>query len=95
MSYPMFIIAVTILAIMIMVLVVIYWGKRHVPESLVGMYALLYASNAQVECGEMEGSSPQERARKLESKAQYKYGEYPDGMHHGVYRMEDEKEPVD
>lgn len=45
MSYPMFIIAVTILAIMIMVLVVICWGRRqaigHVPESLVGMYALL------------------------------------------------------
>lgn len=95
MSPLLFTTAITILVMMIAVLVVIYWGGQeqvisHPPESLAGMYALLYASNAQLECGEMEGNSPEKRARKLKkSGAKYKYGEYPDGVHHGIYRVDD------
>lgn len=65
----MFNIAVAILVTMIWVLVAIYWRQRqtigHVPVSLAGMYALLYTSNAQEECGEMVGNTPQKRATRL------------------------------
>lgn len=95
MDPSMFTISVSILVLMIIVLVVVYWGQRqpigHLPESLVGMYALLYASNAMEECAELMGRNPKERAQSLKELGfEYAYGEFQDGKRYGVYREEDD-----
>lgn len=95
MNSAMFTISVSILVLMIVVLVVVYWGQRqpigYMSASLVGMYALLYASNAMEECAELTGRNPKERAQSLEEiGSKYAYGEFQDGKHYGVYREGDD-----
>lgn len=90
----MFFLSVSILLFMVVVLVVFYWGQRqpvgHLPQSLAGTYALLYASNAKEECGKLHGRNPKERAKRLEEvERKYVYGSFDDGRHYGVYRVED------
>lgn len=96
MSVAMYSILVSGLLMTIAMLVVIYWGLKHPdgqrPESLAGMYALLYASNAREECGQLSGANPVERAKRLKALGgKYVYGRFPDGTHHGVYRSEELK----
>lgn len=91
MNTAMYLVLVSGLFMMIAMIVVIYWGRKHPdgqrPESLAGMYALLYASNAKEECGQVDGPNPVERAKKLKALGGlYVYGRFPDGRHHGVYR---------
>lgn len=93
-SSMMFSISAAILIGTIAVSVVIYSTQRqpigHLPESLAGMYALLYASNAMEECGNVVGINPNERAMRLaELGLKYVYGPFPDGEHYGVYRVDD------
>lgn len=98
----MFYLAASILAIMIVVLVVLYWDQRqpigNLPRTLAGMYALLYASNAKEECGKIHGGNPERRARRLEElKGMYVYGMFFSGAnkHYGVYREGDSLEDED
>lgn len=93
----MYKIAAAILFFIMAVLVSLYWGKRrgrfkgHLPRSLGTMYALLYASNAQEECGEVEGVDPEERAKKLRKLGHfYGFGEFYNHQkrHVGIYREE-------
>lgn len=98
----MFSLAASILAIMIVVLVVLYWDQRqpigNLPNTLAGMYALLYASNAKEECGKIYGRNPKQRARRLEErKGMYVYGMFSSGgsKHYGVYREGDLPEEED
>lgn len=93
MSTQMFYIAASIILILILVLVGIYWKPRaplgHVPQSLGEMYAALYASNAKEECGKIRGVNSRERARRLEELGgEYRYGVFDTegGRHYGVSR---------
>lgn len=92
MNTEMFFLSVLILLFMAVVLVVLYWGQRqpvgHLPHSLAGTYALLYASNAKEECGNLRGRNSKERAKRLEEvESKYVYGPFDDGRHYGVYRV--------
>lgn len=90
MSVYMLAIAATILIYTIVVLVVLYSWQRprvvgHVPTSLAGMYALLYASNAKDYCG--FGRTPEERAQSLGGMYSYEGFKAEDGARRfGVYR---------
>lgn len=94
----MFYLAIGILGFMVGVLVVLYSTQQqyvvgHLPTSLAAMYAHLYASNSQEECGRVEGRNSEERGKALEALGlRYSYGWFPGGGHVGVYRekMEDE-----
>lgn len=93
-STEMFFLSVLILLFMVVVLVVLYWGQRqpvgHLPHSLAGTYALLYASNAKEECGTLRGRNSKERAKRLkEVERKYVYGPFDGGRHYGVYRVGD------
>lgn len=90
-SSLMFILAASIILTIMTVLTFLYLRRRqpvgNVPETLAGMYALLYASNAKEECGKLYGKDPKERAKNLEEfEGQYVYGSFQDGEHYGVYR---------
>lgn len=89
-NFKMFVLTAVILVYTIVVLVVVYMWKRpqiygYLPTSLLGMYALLYASNAKEYCG--TGSTPAKRAMALSGT--YAYGSFlgADGKtHYGVNR---------
>lgn len=100
MSSEMFYLAVAILLFMIGVLGALYWGQRqpigHLPESLAGTYALLYASNAKEECGKLRGRNSKERSKKLEElEMKFMYGPFLGGRHYGVYCVGEEVEGDD
>lgn len=91
----MYKIAAAILFFIMAVLVSLYWGNRrrrfegHLPRSLGAMYSLLYASNAQEECGIVEGRDPKERAKALGERGHlYGFGEFykNEDRHVGIYR---------
>lgn len=91
----MFGISVSILLFTIVVIVALYWGQDrnvvgHLPSSLAGVYAHLYASNAKQQCGKVAGKNPDERAARLkELDGRYSYGPFGNQNHVGVYRNED------
>lgn len=90
-SRVMFHLAGSIILTIMLVLAYIYLRRRqpvgHVPKTLAGMYALLYASNAKEECGQLSGKNPKERAKHLEEfEGKYVYGSFLGGEHYGVYR---------
>lgn len=95
-SRSMFYLSSIILVFIMAVLVILYYTQQqhvigHLPTSLAGMYAHLYASNSQEECGRVEGKNPEERGKALEALGlSYRYGWFPDGGHVGVYRLEEE-----
>lgn len=74
MNTTMYAISVGILGFIMVVLVLLYWGRRggrfdgHLPISLGTMYALLYASTAKNDCGEVLGENPKERERALDDR---------------------------
>lgn len=91
----MYKIAAAILFFIMAVLVLLYWGNRggrfegHLPRSLAMMYSLLYASNAQDECGSVKGMDPEERAKELRNLGyRYRFGEFVNGgrPHIGIHR---------
>lgn len=88
----MFSIAGSVIVVIMVVLVFLYWRRQqtvgYLPQSLAGMYALLYASNAKEECGELVGRDPAERAKSLEDVGgMYVCGRFADGQHYGVHRV--------
>lgn len=89
---PMFATAVAILLYIVVVLSILFIWYRpqiagHVPTTLAGTYALLYASNAMEYCG--PGGTPRERSKGLGGENTYGYGKFTgaDGRSHfGVFR---------
>lgn len=94
----MFYLSSIILVFIMAVLVILYYTQQqhvigHLPTSLAGMYAHLYASNSQEECGRVEEKNPEERGKALEALGlSYRYGWFPDGVHVGMYRLEESQE---
>lgn len=91
-SHLMYCLAGSIILIIVVVLVLLYWHREqtvgYLPTTLAGLYALLYASNAKEECGELYGRNPAERAKNLqEVGGLYVCGRFADGEHYGVHRM--------
>lgn len=89
-----YIIAASILLFIMALMVALFWRGRqpvgHVPQTLVGMYALLYASNAKEECGQLAGEDPESRAIVLEQlDGTYLSGFFHGGRHYGVSRQEE------
>lgn len=87
----MFCIGALIILVIMVVLVFLYCRRKqpvgYLPQHLAGMYALLYASNAKEECGQLYGRDPAERAKNLdEVGGLYVCGRFPGGEHYGVYR---------
>lgn len=89
----MFLVALFIILIIMTVLAILYWRRQqpvgYLPHHLAGMYALLYASNAKDECGQLYGRDPAARAKQLEElggMGMYVCGWFPDGTHYGVHR---------
>lgn len=92
-SFKMFVLSVVILVYTIAVLVVLYVWRRpkiygYLPTSLMGMYALLYASNAKEHCG--SGRTPAERALTLSGT--YACGSFVGGDGRGHYGVHKESE---
>lgn len=90
-SLMMYCLAGSIILVMVVVLVLLYWHRQqkvvYLPTTLAGLYALLYASNAKEECGELYGRDPAERARNLQDVGGlYACGPFADGEHYGVHR---------
>lgn len=90
-SHLMYCLAGSIILVIVVVLVLLYWHREqtvgYLPTTLAGLYALLYASNAKEECGELYGRDPAERAKNLEDVGGlYVCGRFADGEHYGVHR---------
>lgn len=90
-SLLMYCLAGSIILVIVVVLILLYWRRQqtvgHLPTTLAGLYALLYASNAKEECGELYGRDPAERAKNLEDVGGlYACGLFADGKHYGVHR---------
>lgn len=90
-SRVMYCLAGSIILVMVVVLVLLYWHRQqtvgYLPTTLAGLYALLYASNAKEECGELYGRDPAERAKNLQDVGGlYACGRFADGEHYGVHR---------
>lgn len=93
----MYAISVGILGFIMVVLMLLYGSGRggrfngHLPLSLGTMYALLYASTAKNDCGEVLGRDPEERAKALNDRGhRYAFGRFEaDGKRHfGIHRVE-------
>lgn len=87
----MFSIAGSIVLMIMVVLGFLYWRRQQTvgysPRTLAGLYALLYASNAKEECGQLFGRDPAERAKGLDDLGgMYACEWFADGAHYGVHR---------